>query len=244
MKHIYLIIFFTLFIVNTSGLTAQSNSSVRFLNQTLMENDKSMNRLSSGQLLWTDSPSSRAIYEKLQSQINFLSMNIRNNTDMISYYNSREGYLANIVGALQRIRELILKRSNSFFGADDREIIDSEIYIHYSGILKELSWAQFNTISMFSSWLENQDLINRFKEPNFYTLEGIDRILQSVISERSRMGAQMNALQFQNNGLAVEEENAISFLTNGDTDFALEISNMKRNEIMFFSNLFLMKFQR
>ena len=202
-----------------------------------------MDRLSSGTLLWTDSPSSKAIYEQLEGHVNFLSMNMRNNNDVISYYNSREGYLANIGATLQRIRTLILKRSNSFYSSDDREIIDSEIYIHYSGIFNELSWAQFNTISMFSSWMENEDLKNRFKEANFYTLEGIDRILQSVLSERSRMGAIINTLNHKEKGLAIEKENTISFLSNGDTDFASEISNMKRNEILFFSNLFLLKIQ-
>lgn len=234
-KQNYIIIFILIFL-SVSSIYSQSNSSFNSLN-------KNLKRLSSGTLLWTDSPSSRAIYEKLQSQINFLSMNIRNNTDMISYYNSREGYLENIVTTLQRIRELILKRSNSFYSADDRDIIDSEIYIHYSGILKELSWAQFNTISLFSSWMENPDLVNRFKEDNFYTLEGIDRILLSVISERSRIGSLINTLEYRVKGLAIEEENTTAFLTNGDTDFATEISDMKSNEIMFFSNLFLLKYQ-
>lgn len=242
MKQIYLIIFIISFL-NISHIYSQSDISLNVLNQTLLQNDKSMNRLSSGKLLWTDSPSSRAIYERLESHINFLSMNMRNNGDMISYYSSREGYLETIATTLQRIRELILKRSNSFYSSDDREIIDSEIYIHYSGILKEISWAQFNTIPMFSTWMEDEDLKNRFKEGNFYTISGIDRILQSVLSERARIGAIVNTLNHKLKGLAIEQENTISFQSNGDTDFALELSNMMRNEILFFSNLFLLKFQ-
>ena len=83
MKHIYLIIYLILFLLNISNIYSQSNPSLSFLNQTLTQNDKSMNRLSSGTLLWTDSPSSRAIYERLESHVNFLSMNMRNNEDMI-----------------------------------------------------------------------------------------------------------------------------------------------------------------
>ena len=240
MKHIYLIIFL---ILNISNLYSQS-SSLNFLNNTINQNDKSMNRLSSGMLLWTDSPSSRAIYEKLESHVNFLSMNMRNNEDLISYYNSREGYLVSIGATLQRIRELILKRSNSFYGPDDREIIDSEIFIHYEGILRELSWAQFNTIPMFSSWIENVEIKNRFKEGNFYTFEGIDRILQSVITERARIGAITNTLKHKAKGMAIEHENSMAFQSNGDTDFGLELSNMMRNEVLFFSNIFLLKQQR
>lgn len=244
MKHIYIIIYPILFFMNISGIYSLSNSSLNFLNQTITQNDKSMNRLSSGTLLWTDSPSSRAIYEKLESHVKFLQMNIRNNADLISYYRSREGYLDSITATLQQIRELILKRSNSFYGPDDREIIDSEIFIYYSGILNEISWAQFNTISMFGSWMKNEDLKNRFKEGNFYTLKGIDRILKAVLSERSRMGAITNTLKYREKGLAIEQENTLSFQSNGDTDFALELTNMQRNEILFFSNIFLLKQKR
>ena len=175
MKHIYIIIYPILFFLNISSIYSGSNPSLNFLNQTITQNDKSMNRISSGTLLWTDSPSSSAIYEELESHVKFLQVNMRNNEDLISYYRSREGYLDTITSTLQRIRELVLKRSNSFYGPDDREIIDSEIFILYSGILNEISWAQFNTIPMFGSWMENKDLKNRFKEGNFYTLKGIDR---------------------------------------------------------------------
>lgn len=244
MKQIKLLFSLIVILLNLSNLYSQSSSSLIFLNQTINQYDKSMNRLSSGMLLWTDSPSSRAIYEKLESHVNFLSMNMRNNEDMISYYKSREGYLNTIGSTLQRIRELVHKRSNSFYGPDDREIIDSEIFIHYEGILKELSWAQFNTIPMFSSWMENEELKIRFKEANFYTLDGVDRILQAVISERSRMGAIMNTLEHKSKGMAIEHENTVAFQSIGDTDFAIELSNMKRNEILFFSNLFLLKHQK
>jgi len=168
---------------------------------------------------------------------------MRSNEDLISYYNTREGYLEGIGDTLNRIRDLILKRSNSFYGPDDREIIDSEILIHYEGILGELSWAQFNTISMFGPWMESDDIKNRFKDGNFYTLEGIDRILQAVRAERSRIGAVTNTLKHKAAGMAIENENTMAFQSNGDTDFALELSKMKINEILFFSNLFLLRYQ-
>lgn len=224
-----------------SRLFSQNSASFNYLNQTIAQNDTSMNRLSSGKLLWTDSPSTRAIYEKLESHINFLSMNMRNNEDMVSYYSSREGYLDSIGETLQRIRDLIMKRSDSFLGPDDREIIDSEIFIHYEGILRELSWAQFNTVPMFARWMESEDLKDRFREGNFYTLQGIDRIMQSVLTERSRIGAIVNTLEHKDWGMAIEHENTMAFQSIGDADFAVELSNMLRNEILFFSNLFLLR---
>jgi len=214
------------------------------LNSILEQYNKNLNRLTSGTLLWTDDPASQAVYEKLESHIRFLSVNIRNYNDLIFYYQSREGYLEVIINSLQKIRVLILKRSNSFYNSDDIEIIDSEINMFYEGILKTISQAQFNTIPMFSSWMDNEELINRFKEADFYTLSGIDRILQSVITERSRQGAVINTLKHRTQGLSTEQENSINFLRQGDTDFALELSNLKRLEILFFSNIFLLEFQK
>lgn len=243
MKHRYLLIYLILLLLNVICIYPQS-SSLLFLNETLSQNDKSMKRISGGKLLWTDSPSSRAIYEKLESHVIFLSMHMRNNKDIISYYSSREGYLDNITATLQRVRELILKRSNSFYSSEDKEIIDSEIYLLYSGILKELSWAQFNTISIFSSWLKDENLKNIFKEENFYTIDGIDKIIQAVLSERAKIGATINTLKHRERWLSIEQENTIAFQSNDDTDFTIQLSNMKRNEILFFSNIFLLKQQK
>jgi len=217
--------------------------SFNVLNQTLSEHDKSLNRLSSGTLLWTDDPSSRAIYESLAAHINFLSTNINNEQDLISYSDTKGSYLASIGDTLNRIRELILKRSNSFFGDDDREIIESEISTHYSGIMNELFWAEFNTIPMFKTRNEKEEIVDRFQEPSFYTLDGLDRIIQAVISERTRIGALVKTMEQRLKGLAIQNENTMSSLSAGVTDLVVEISNLKRNEILFFSNLFLLKYQ-
>jgi flagellin-like hook-associated protein FlgL len=129
------------------------------------------------------------------------------------------------------------------YTADDTQIIDSEINDHYASILKTFTEAQFNTKPLFISWVGDDQVQERFKETDFYTLDGIDRILNAVLAERSRDGALLNTLAFDNNGQAVNEENAYKSLSLGDTDFALELSNLKRNEIIFFSDLFLLKRQ-
>ncbi|MBB6481860.1 flagellin [Spirochaeta isovalerica] len=239
MKKIYITI--CIYILGNTFQLFSENSSIRFLNQTISETSKSMERLSSGTLLWTDSPSSKAIYEKLESHIRFLAQSIRNNQDMISYYRTREGFLESTGNSLQRIRELIVQRSNSLYGEDEREIIDSEIFMQYSGILKDLSRAQFNTIPIFGDWLKDEEIEKRFREANFYNLSGIDRIMEAVLSERASIGALINTLEHKGAGLAVEQENASAFQSRGDTDFALELSIMKRNEILFFADLFLLR---
>ena len=94
----------------------QNKTSFDFLNRTLGQNgaitDKSYKCLSSGTILWTDDPVSSAIYDQVKSHIDFLSVNIRNDQDIVSYYQTKDGYLEQLTGSLQRIRELILLKSS------------------------------------------------------------------------------------------------------------------------------------
>jgi flagellin len=159
-----LIIIITLFVLLSPDVYSQNTSSMDFLNRILGQNDlqrdKSFQRLSSGTLLWTDDPASQAIYEKVKSHIEYLSVNMRSQQDLVSYYQTREGYLELFVSSLQRIRELILMKSNGIYGPDDKEILDSEINHYYDGILKTISWAQFNTKPLFLSWMDDELVID------------------------------------------------------------------------------------
>jgi len=243
MKNILIILF--LFCIATPFVYSQNRTSFNFLNRTLRQNgaitDKSYKRLSSGTLLWTDDPASLAIYEKVKSHIDFLSVNIRNDQDIGSYYQTKDGYLEQMISSLQRIRELIILKSNGIYNSDDIEIIQSEIYNYYQGIIKAISWAQFNAKPLFSSWTDDDQILNRFKEAEFYTISGLDRILKSVLSERARQGALINTLSYRSNGLSNESINYNSFLSQGDINFNNEILNLKKSEIMFLSNFFLLQ---
>ena len=247
MRQVLMIIIFSLFSLNVPGVYSQNHTDMNFLNRILgqneMQSDKSMQRLPAGTLLWTDDPASSAIYEKVKSHIEYLSVNMRSQQDIVSYYQSRDGYLEVMVSSLQRIRELILMKSNGIYNSDDRQIMDSEINNHYEGILKAISWAQFNTKPLFISWMDDKQIQNRFKEAEFYTIEGLDRILRSVLTERSRQSTLLNTLAFRAKGQRAEQGDSYKFLSMGDTDFALELSNLKKSEIIFFSNLFLLKLQ-
>lgn len=246
MKNIIVVL--VLFCISVPLVYSQNKTSFDFLNRTLEQTgiitDKSFKRLSSGTLLWTDDPASLAIYEKVKSHIDFLSVNIRNDQDIVSYYQTKDGYLEQFISSLQRIRELILIKSNGIYSSDDIEIIQSEIYNYYHGIIKTISWAQFNTKPLFSSWTDDDEILNRFKEAEFYTIGGLDRILKSVLSERARQGALINTLSYRSNGFSNESGNYNTFLSQGDINFDNEISNLKKSEIMFFSNLFLLQLQK
>lgn len=244
MKELNKLVPVILFILNISALYSQDQTNWNFLNRILgqngIQNEKSIQRLSSGTLLWSDDPATMAIYEQVKTHIDYLSINIRNQNDMTSYYQSRDGYLDVMVNSLQRIRELILMRSNGIYNSYDREIIDSEISYHYNDIIKSISRAQFNTKPLFASFMDENMIQNRFMDEEFYNMEGLDRILNAVIAERAYQGAILNTLSLRREGQSIEQLNSSSF---PNTSFNLELSNLKRNEILFFSNLFLLQIQ-
>jgi len=241
-NRIYIILIFLVFI--NFPISAQSSDSLDFLNRILeqnrLEDEKSMKRLSSGLILWQDDPASKAVYEKMKSHIDFLSVTMRSRRDLISYYQVRDGYLESITQALQRIRDLIMMKSNPVYSDEDRTLLDSEIYLQYEGIMKTLSWAQFNTKPVFGAWLEDEDIRERFREEKFYNPEGVDRILSAIIRERAGHGALMNSLEFQIQGMGTEKDNTLDSLGQGDTDFSQELSKLMAGEIRFFSDFFLL----
>jgi hypothetical protein len=119
--------------------------------------------------------------------------------------------------------------------------IDSEIRNHYYGILNIISRAEFNTKPLFSTWINADETKSRFGEDRFYSIHGIDRIMKAVRAERSSRGALVASLELRSRGQSIERENSTGFKGQGDTDFTLEKTRLEQSEIMFFSDLFLLK---
>ncbi len=226
---------------------SQSISSLDYLNRILSETDteiqKSIARLSSGVFLLTDDPAAAAIFEALEGHIRGLAAYIRNTEDLISYYRTKEGFITNIIDTLQRIRELIIRMSGGIMGPFEQEIIRNEIDHHYDSIIKTLTWAEFNTNPMFPDLFDNENIMQWFKTPRFYLMSSVDNMLNFFIFLRSEIGATVNALESRTTQLSIEKLNAEDYESTGDTDYAFEISRLRRNQIIFLSNIFLLKTQ-
>jgi len=229
--------------LSLGSAAAQDFTSLDFLARELSARgpalDDNLRRLSSGVLLWTDDPASRAIFEKVVSNVGALSASLRNSADLGSYYSVREGWLETVAESLQRIRELVVMRSGGILADDDRALLDAEISGHFDAIRKTFERASFNGAPLFPDGAESP-FAGRFEAPEFRTLAGVDRALSAVTAERARTGALLGALDSSARGLSVERENAYGFLSRGDVDFAAEISAFKAGEILFFSNLLLL----
>ncbi|MBP7096894.1 MAG: flagellin [Spirochaetia bacterium] len=223
--------------------TAQDFSALDFLARELSARgpalDDNLRRLSSGLMLWTDDPASRAIFEKVVSNVGALSAAIRNSADLASYHSVRDGWLATVAESLQRVRELVVARAGGILADDDRALLDAEMASHFDAVRKTFERASFNGVPLFAGGEESL-FAERFEAPEFRTLAGVDRALSAVIAERARTGALLGALDSNARGLSVERENASGLLSRGDVDFAAEISAFKAGEILFLSNLLLL----
>ena len=221
------------------------DASPDYLNSILQstENtiDKNYKRLSSAARLLVDDPANYAIYEKLSANIRQLEKEISNNSDMISYYQSAEGYLENIIHVLQRIRELSLQKLNGILSDFNKNIICSEINQQYEQILFVLKNADFNKKNIFRSLLEDEEIKRWFQKEKYYKLSNIDNLLSFFIQQRSIYGAKMKSLEFQNRGKSIEKENTANFRSNvHDINYATELSKLRKNHLLLTINLLML----
>lgn len=114
---------------NTDSLTAQ-----RELNRSTKENQKAMERLSSGYRInkASDDAAGLAISEHLKADVRGLSQAKRNAADGISLVQVAEGSLNEVGNILVRLRELAVQAASDTIGQTERKFVNQEF-----GALKE-----------------------------------------------------------------------------------------------------------
>ena len=196
--------------------------------------------MASGRELLTDDPANEAIYQSLRSQVRGMGREIANNADMISFYRFEDSIMAQTLDSLQRIRELVVKRSDPVFSVDDRAIVDDEIDQYYQDILSTLSQADFNGVKPFAAFASGPAVASWFAQRQYYRLDAIDRLISAMIRERSLEGAAENGLALASSGEAVARENYAAEQSLSDTDMAAEHSALMRADLLFLVDLFLL----
>ncbi len=117
---------------NTASLTVQKN-----LNKASDSLSTAMTRLSSGLKINSakDDAAGLQISNRLTSQINGLSVAVKNANDGISIAQTAEGAMQESTNILQRMRELALQSANGSNSTDDRTSLQSE----YTQLTSELT---------------------------------------------------------------------------------------------------------
>ncbi len=132
------------------------NLSAMFANRSLgatnLENQKEVEKLSSGQRINRagDDASGLAVSEKMRSQIRGLQRASKNAQDGISFIQTTEGFLQESQDIIQRLRELAVQSANGIYTSEDRMQIQVEVSSLVEEIDRIASHAQFNGLNLLT----------------------------------------------------------------------------------------------
>ena len=174
LKQIRVALFLSLLLSLPSHVFAQS-PSLSYLNGILGKG-----------VSFADDPARYALYESLESQVRGFKALIGNNADMRSYYQVQYSVCSGLIDIMQRVRGLLLERSNGFLNADDQDVINSEISQLYDDVLSTLKDAEFNQKKLF---LPSDQTAGFFHNATYYDFASVDALLRFLIRERGIAGS-------------------------------------------------------
>jgi flagellin len=223
---------------------------------------KSMQRLSSGLRINSakDDPAGLAIAERMSAKIRGMNQARRNANDAISMAQTNEGSLSQQIDILQRIRELAVQSINGSLRDSDRQAIQIEAAQLISA-LDQLAQSSDQNNQTYShgarsrniyqigpnagdvielsatNWLENTrsilqlDLSSAAKAQQALAMS--DEVMQGLNTERSKLGAFQNRLEFTlaylDNSIANSSAARSRIM---DADFAAETASLARSQIL------------
>ncbi|MDN5364596.1 MAG: flagellin [Eubacteriales bacterium] len=242
---------------NVSALNAWRNLSIT---DTAMS--KSLEKLSSGLRInrAADDAAGLAISEKMRAQIKGLNQAIRNAQDGISLIQTAEGALNETHSILQRLRELAVQAANDTLTNADRAQIQQEVNQLITEINRIASTTEFNTQKLLNGSFTNKVLhigansgqtlvvsINSMGA-NALGVSGLSMSTQSkaeaaittisqaidtVSTERAKLGAIQNRLEHTIANLGVAAENLTAAESRiRDVDMAREMAEFTRTQIL------------
>ena len=245
--------------INTNVM-ALSASNVLAKNQNTVQ--KSINKLSSGLRINSaaDDAAGLAISEKMRSQIRGLNQAESNAQDGISLIQTAEGALQQTTDILQRMRELIVKAENDGVLSDkDKASIDVEIQALKTEINRISESTSFNgrklldgtggefyfkigantlacdelTVSIGSMSTTALTIHEVKVEDPKQSLINIDAAVVHVSSQRAKLGAIQNRMEYAIESLSATSENLTAAESRiRDVDMADEMVNYTKNNIL------------
>ena len=203
------------------------------------------------------------IVNRMTAEIKGMSVAIRNANDGISLAQTAEGAMQELTNALQRARELAVQASNGTYGENDRAALDAEYQALKSEMTRIIGAVEFNGQTLLDGNGGNSGTFTIAIDPsdgtgvdietvdladianNLGDITGADNSnatgelsvlatsLQTVDTERAKMGAIQSRLTSAINNLANVRENLSASRSRiQDTDFAAETANLSKNQVM------------
>ncbi len=223
---------------------------------------KSTEKLSSGYRINRagDDAAGLSISEKMRSQIRGLDKASSNAQDGISMIQVAEGALNETHSILQRMNELATQAANDTNTSTDRTAIQAEVDQLTSEIDRIRSTTQFNTMNLLDGKLSGKKLqvgslegqsisisvsnmnasslgVNSLKVSSFSSagkaMTSIQKAIDKVSTQRSKLGAIQNRLEHTINNLNTTSENTSAAESRiRDTDMAKEMVEYSKNNIL------------
>ena len=223
---------------------------------------KSTEKLSSGYKINRagDDAAGLSISEKMRSQIRGLNKASSNAEDGISLIQVAEGALNETHSILQRMNELATQAANDTNTSVDRTAIKNEMDQLTSEINRIQSTTQFNTMNLLDGSFSSKNLqvgalsgqtikisVTKMSASNIgvsglsvssnvkagEAMSKIQLAIQSVSSQRSKLGAIQNRLEHTINNLNTTSENTSAAESRiRDTDMASEMVEYSKNNIL------------
>ena len=223
---------------------------------------KSTEKLSSGYRINRagDDAAGLSISEKMRSQIRGLNKAVSNAQDGISLVQVAEGALNETHSILQRMNELATQAANDTNTSTDRNALQQEMDQLTSEIDRIRSTTQFNSMNLLDGSFTGKELqvgalsgqqisisignmnssklkISRLKVSSFSlagkAMADIQKAINSVSTERSKLGALQNRLEHTINNLNTTSENTSAAESRiRDVDMATEMVEYSKNNIL------------
>ena len=242
---------------NISAMNSYRNLST--VNESM---SKIMEKLSSGERINRagDDAAGLSISEKMRSQIRGLNKAASNAQDGISLVQVAEGALNETHSILQRMNELATQAANDTNTSSDRDALQQEIDQLTSEIDRIRSTTQFNSMNLLDGSftgkelqvgaLSGQSISISITNMNASTLKisgltvssfsaagaamaSIQAAINSVSTQRSKLGALQNRLEHTINNLNTTSENTSAAESRiRDVDMATEMVEYSKNNIL------------
>jgi flagellin len=193
--------------------------------------------LASGKRIVTaaDDPAGLAVAEKMDALIRGLAQESMNDEDMKGYVHFLEGALGADQDMLMRIRELALRASNGILGADDRELIQSEVRALIAQIDLNAEFTQFNKknvmkeVTASALGIGAADVARDARG----TIARADEALKKIQVMRTLAGVKANVLTFRIEGRSLymlnlrQSESRVR-----DLDMAEGVTSLMKNSVL------------
>lgn len=209
--------------------------------------NKSMEKLSSGLRInrAADDAAGLAVSEKMRGQIRGLEQAQRNVQDGISYVQTAEGAMNEVSSMLTRMKELNVQKLNGTYSTTDTANINQELTELGAQIDSIITNTRFNGINVTAgATIQIDDGSQTIAITGIVTtgitglgsssaLASIETAITNTSTERAKLGAKQNRLEYTSNNLGTTVENLAAAQSRiRDTDMALEMVNLTKSNIL------------